>query len=185
VRNGTWPSVDRPLLTGKRIGILGLGEIGMAYARRVAGFDTTVLYHNRRPKPDVAFQYCASVGELAAQSEILMIAAPGGEETLHLVDAEVLSQLGPRGYIVNVGRGSVIDTPALAEALKRGTIAGAGLDVFEGEPHLPEVLRDAPNLVLTPHMAGRSLEAIAAARQRSIHNLTAFFAGLPLVGRVL
>ncbi|HEV7719612.1 MAG TPA: 2-hydroxyacid dehydrogenase [Arsenicitalea sp.] len=185
VRTGGWPAVDRPLLTGKRIGILGLGEIGMAYARRVAGFDTTVFYHNRKPRADVAFQYCASAGELAAQSDIVMIAAPGGEATLHLVNAEVLSRLGPQGYLVNVGRGSIVDTAALAEALQRGTIAGAGLDVFEGEPKLPEILRNAPNLVLTPHMAGRSLESIAASGKRATDNLLGFFAGLPLLGRVI
>lgn len=185
VRTGGWPAVERPLLTGKRVGILGLGEIGMAYARRVAGFDTTVFYHNRKPRPDVVFQYCASAAELAAQSDVLMIAAPGGEATYHLVDANVLERLGPQGYLVNVGRGSIVDTAALVEALQRGTIAGAALDVFEGEPDVPEVLCTAPNLVLTPHMAGRSAESIAASRQRGTDNLLNFFAGGPLVGRVI
>ncbi len=184
VRAGRWSAVERPLLTGKRVGIVGLGEIGRAFAKRALGFDTTIAYHNRKPREDVPYRYCASPSGLADVSDILLVAVPASATTLHLVNAEVLAYLGPQGYLANVGRGSAVDTLALAGALRSGGVAGAALDVFEGEPHLPRELQDAPNLIVTPHMAGLSAEALSAAHMRAIENFGAFFSGQKILGRI-
>ena len=186
LRAGNWDAVytPSPILTGKRVGILGLGAIGMAIARRAAAFETTIAYHNRKPRQDVAHRYFASPTALAAEFDVLFLAAPGGDGTRHIVNAEVLEALGPRGYLVNVGRGSVVDTDALVRSLNAGGIAGAALDVFEGEPNVPAGLRTAPNLLLTPHIGGYSPEALAASNRRLFVNLAAFFAGRPLESEV-
>jgi len=181
---GGWPVAERPQLTGKRVGILGLGAIGGAIAQRMAGFDTTIAYHSRRKVADVPWRYCAGPGELADFSDVLMVTIPATAETHHVIDAGLLARLGRNGFVVNVGRGATIDTAALAEALGSGAIAGAALDVFEGEPELPEILRTAPNLVVTPHVAGFSPEARRDAGERILANLAAFFDGKPVIGRV-
>ncbi len=169
-----------PVLYGKRVGILGLGGIGAHIARRVSGFDAAVFYHGRTRQADVPYQYMPSVLELAEAVDVLMIALPGGAATRHLVDRAVLEVLGPSGFLVNVGRGSVVDTVALVEALRDGRIAGAGLDVLEGEPAVPDFVREAPNLILTPHMAANSPEAEAAMHNRVLTTLTAHFADVPV-----
>lgn len=167
----------RPNVSGKRLGILGYGSIGERLAKRAGGFDMAVGYHNRRRKDDVPHAYFDDLRSLAEWADYLVVATPGGPETKHLVNGEVLAALGPKGYLVNIARGSVVDTAALAEALKAGTIGGAGLDVYESEPAPPTQLLGCPNLVLTPHVAGRSPEANANSVARFLDNAALHFAG--------
>ncbi|WP_429306653.1 2-hydroxyacid dehydrogenase [Paraburkholderia sp. GAS38] len=182
-REGAWRDTlpMRPNVSGKRLGILGLGNIGQKMARRGAGFDMELGYHNRKPREGESMRYFESVTALAQWCDFLLIATPGGPGTKHLVDKAVLEALGPDGFVVNVSRGSVVDTEALAAALRAGTIAGAGLDVYEGEPHLPASLLELRNLVVTPHVGGRSPEAITASVQNFIANATRHFAGEPVL----
>lgn len=180
VRQGLWRQAEwlYPTATGKRMGILGLGSIGMEIARRAAaGFSMEIAYHNRKPRPDVPYRFEPSLKALAEWCDILMIATPGGPETRHLIDADILQALGPKGYLVNIARGSVVDTAALVDAAKRGAIAMAALDVVEREPDIPADLIALPNVVLTPHMAGRSPDSVATMTARVIANLTAHFSG--------
>jgi lactate dehydrogenase-like 2-hydroxyacid dehydrogenase len=187
VRAGGWQEqwrVDTPTLSGKRLGILGLGTIGGQIAHRAArGFDMEVGYHNRTAVTGSSYRYFASLIELATWADFLVVAAPGGAGTRHLVNAGVLAALGPKGYLVNIGRGTVVDTAALIDALQAKRIAGAGLDVVEGEPsvppRLPELLQ-FENVVITPHCAGRAPEARDAATAVILANLNAHFAGKPL-----
>lgn len=167
----------RPGVTGKRLGILGLGTIGQRIATRAAAFDLEVGYHNRRARADSPYRYFDSLLALAEWSDFLIVATPGGAGTRHLVDAAVLRALGPTGFLVNIARGSVVDSEALAQALKAGTVGGAGLDVYESEPAPPTVLLDCPNLVLTPHVAGWSPEAIDATVRLFLENARRHFAG--------
>lgn len=172
-------------ISGKKLGILGLGTIGRLIAHRAAdGFDMDVAYHNRRPVEDAPYRYVDSLNALAEWSDFLMLAAPGGADTRHIVSTEVLGHLGPNGYLVNIGRGTVVDTDALIEALDTRRIAGAALDVVEGEPNVPARLLTLDNLLLTPHMAGRTPEAITAMTDLVAANLTAHFAGGQLRNRV-
>lgn len=186
IRQGGWRETLAPLpnVSGKRMGILGLGTIGRQIAKRSLGFDMEIGYHNRRQVEGEAFAYFDSAEELAAWADYLMVVTPGGAATRHLVNAKVLEALGSKGYVVNVARGSVVDTEALAHAVRHGTIAGAGLDVYESEPEPPVPLLDLQNIVLTPHVAGHSPEAIGAAYQRFIDNATRYFAGLPMVSPI-
>ena len=182
VRRGEWLKPMCPTLEGKRLGIVGLGAVGLAIARRAAnGFDMSVSYHNRRPRPDVPYTYRASARELAAAVDFLIVAAPGGDATHHLVDHRVLEALGPQGYLINIGRASVVDTAALVAALTEGRIAGAGLDVFDEEPRVPDALKRLSNVVLTPHIAGQSPQAAQDTVQLVVLNLQAFFSGQPLL----
>lgn len=167
----------RPIPTGKRMGILGLGAIGERIARRAEGFEMSVAYHTRRPRADLPWRHVGSVAELAEQSDILIIAVPGGAETRHLVDAAVLRLLGPEGFLVNIGRGTVVDSEALAAALRDGTIAGAALDVYDGEPAIPPCLIDAPRLLMTPHCAAWAPEVRAAGAALVRGNIEAVLAG--------
>lgn len=166
-----------PGVSGKKLGILGLGQIGMKIAHRAAAFDMPVGYHNRKARTDVEHRYFASALELAAWADVLVCAAPGGAATRHLVDAQVLAALGSQGYLINIGRGSVVDTEALAQALRSGGIAGAGIDVYESEPHRPESLIDLPNILITPHVAGWSPEATQASVNQFVANLNGTFHG--------
>lgn len=187
VRKGLWDEAraPRPLVYGKRIGVIGLGAVGLGIARRLEPFEATIGYHNRNPR-EVPYTYHASALELARASDILIVAAPGGPETRHMVNAEVLEALGPEGFFVNVGRGSVVDQDALVAALRAGTIAGAGLDVFENEPDFTPELSGAPNLTVSPHIGGRSPEAVVFAREQIARNLRAhFFEEGELVHRVV
>ena len=181
-RDGVWRDVlpTRPQLAGKRLGVLGLGTIGRKIARRGAAFDTVVGYHSRTPRADVDHRYFDSVLALADWCDVLVIAVPGGAATRHLVDAAVLQALGPGGFVVNIARGSIVDTDALARALCDGTIAGAGLDVYEGEPLPPAALVGLPNVVLTPHTAGASPEAKQASLRCFLDNAALHFSGRPV-----
>jgi lactate dehydrogenase-like 2-hydroxyacid dehydrogenase len=182
VRRGEWRKVMRPSLAGKRLGILGLGAVGMAIAKRAAlGFDMSVSYHNRQPRSDVPYAYCASPVELASTSDFFIVATPGGAGTRQLVDKRVLDALGPHGFIVNIARASVISTADLIEALEQNRIAGAALDVFDDEPHVPDALKALSNVVLTPHVAGLSPEALQGTVQLVADNLLAYFAGQPVL----
>ncbi len=182
LRAGDWrgPLAMRPAATGRHLGLLGLGRIGSRIARRAAAFDMTIGYHARNPQPDSGFAYFADAKALAAWADILVVVVPGGAETRHMVDAQVLAALGPEGFLVNVGRGSSVDTAALVAALQNGSLAGAALDVFDHEPEIPEALRALPNVVLTPHMAGRSPESIQATIDLVLANLEAYFSGRPV-----
>ncbi len=184
VRRGEWQTLRqlRPTVAGRRLGIFGLGAIGLEVAQRAAGgFRMSVAYHNRRPRADCPYHYCASLTDLAARSDFLLVAAPGGAETRHVVNAAVLDALGPDGFLINVGRGSVIDTQALIDALATHRIAGAALDVFEDEPDFPPALRQHDNIVMTPHTAGLSPEADAATMRLLLDNLHAYFDGRPVL----
>jgi lactate dehydrogenase-like 2-hydroxyacid dehydrogenase len=186
VRSGIWEEMrfPRPLIYGKNVGIIGLGEIGLGIAKRMEAFEATVGYHNRKPREDVAYRYYASPKELAEASDILIVSCPGGEATRGIVNREVLQALGSSGILINVGRGSVVSTEDLVEALHSKTIAGAGIDVWVGEPVLPKSLAEAPNLVISPHIGGRSPEAIVFARQQIANNLKAHFFGGEMVHRI-
>ena len=179
VRAGRWRTsrTPRPSLTGRCVGILGLGRIGAKIAARVAAFDTTVAYYSRTPRRDVPWQLAPTLTDLARLSDVLVVACPGGDATRHLVDAQVLAALGESGFLVNVARGSVVDTRALVDALQRGVIAGAALDVVEGEPDLPADLVALDNVILTPHVAGRSPDVVQAQLALCLANLDAHFGG--------
>ncbi len=182
VRQGHWNGFMGPQVSGKRLGIVGLGTIGLEIARRGAnGFGMTVGYYNRRPRPETGYAYYDSPRALAEASDFLVVATPGGADTRHLVNAAVLDALGPQGYLVNIARGSVVDTEALIAALAERRIAGAGLDVVEGEPVVPPALLKLDNVVLTPHSPGRSPEAVSATVALFLENATAHFAGKPVL----
>jgi lactate dehydrogenase-like 2-hydroxyacid dehydrogenase len=185
-REGVWRLAIPlpPNVSGKRLGILGMGTIGQKIARRAAAFDMPIGYHNRSPREGVAHRYFDSLKALAAWCDVLVCAAPGGAATRHLVNAEVLDALGPQGFLVNIGRGSVVDTEALAAALREGRIAGAGLDVYESEPARPEPLIGLDNLILTPHLAGWSPEATQASFERFLANAEGHFAGRGVVSPI-
>ena len=186
VRSGNWSAAKpSPLMRpqpgnpGRRIGVYGMGEIGRKIAARAAAFETEVGYFSRS-QHDVPYRYFPSLEALAEWCSVLMIAVRAGADTHHAVDAGILHRLGKDGYVVNISRGSVIDQPALVAALTDKTIAGAGLDVFEGEPHAPDALTAFPNVVLTPHIGGHTVESHIAMQDCVIANLDAFFAGQPL-----
>ena len=187
VHAGGWQdqwAVVTPTISGKRLGVLGMGTIGSKIAHRAArGFDMEVGYHNRKAVSGSSYRYFDSLLDLAAWADFLICAAPGGAATRHLVNADVLTALGPKGYLVNIGRGTVVDTAALIDALQSKRIAGAGLDVLEGEPAVPPILPELlqfENVVVTPHIAGRAPEARTAATALILANLNAYFAGKPL-----
>ncbi len=181
IQQGKWQEHKsqpvRYLIYNKHIGILGLGAIGAAVAQRALAFETTVSYHNRNKRDDVPYAYSPSALELARESDVLIVATPGGPDTNHLVSAEVLDALGPKGYLVNVGRGSIVDQEALIDALHDGRIAGAALDVVDGEPEMPPRLLSAPNLIITPHIGGGSTESLLAVIKAVIANLHAGMSG--------
>ncbi|BBP58958.1 2-hydroxyacid dehydrogenase [Pseudomonas sp. St316] len=182
LRRGEWPRAARPSLAGKRLGVLGLGAVGMAIAKRAAlGFDMSISYHNRRVRNDVPYTFCATPTELARISDFLIIATPGGLDTRQLVNKQTLDALGPKGFLVNVARASVVATADLISALEHRRIAGAALDVFDQEPEVPQALKNLPNVVLTPHVAGLSPEATRAMVELVGQNLTAFFSGKPVL----
>ena len=181
-RQGQWNRVISPSLSGKRLGVLGLGATGLAIARRAAlGFDMQVSYHNRRPRSDVPYTWCNSPLALAAAVDFLVVATPGGPGTRHLIDAPVLDALGPEGFLVNIARASVVSTDDLVAALRERRIAGAGLDVFDAEPEVPQALKALDNVVLTPHVAGQTPEAARDTVALVLRNLQAFFAGEPVL----
>lgn len=179
-RDGTWHVPLSHRVTGRRIGIFGLGRIGMAIAERVAPFAGEVLYTARAEKPDVAWRYQPDITALAEASDVLILAAPGGTATDRIVDAQVLQRLGRDGVLVNIARGSLVDQDALVAALAAGAIAGAGLDVFTDEPAIPDALKTMPQVVLSQHQGSATAECRAEMAQLVLDNLDAHFSGRPL-----
>jgi len=178
LRAGNWPKARFPLaprFSGRKLGIFGMGRIGAAIARRAQGFDLEVAYHNRRPRPDSPARYVADLLELARWANYLVVACPATPETRHRVDRAVLAALGPQGVLVNIARGAVVDEQAMIEALADGTIASAGLDVFENEPQVPARLLQMENVVLTPHIAGGSVETWNDCYAGVVANIDQFF----------
>jgi len=183
VRAGRWPAGPIALarkVSGARMGIVGLGRIGKAIAQRAKAFGMSIAYTARSEKPDSGFTFFPSTLELAAHVDFLVAITPGGTGTRHLINAQVLQALGPRGFLINVARGSVVDETALIEALQQGTIAGAGLDVFADEPQVPEALWRLNNVVLTPHMASATTETRQAMADLAFANMQAGISGQPL-----
>jgi lactate dehydrogenase-like 2-hydroxyacid dehydrogenase len=183
VRSGAWVHSKFPLsrkMTGKRLGIFGLGRIGRAIAERAAGFRMEIAYTNRRPAENVPYRFEPSLEALARDSDILVLAAAGGASTRGLVDRAVIDALGPDGILINVARGSVIDEPELVEALLEGRLGGAGLDVFTDEPNVPTALFGLQNVVLIPHLGSATNETRAAMGELVVENLAAHFAGREL-----
>ena len=187
VREGKWAAGPMPLarkVSGTRLGIVGLGRIGKAIARRAAAFDMQIAYTARSEKVDSGYAYFPSPRALAANVDFLVVITPGGAGTRKLIDAEVLRALGKEGYLVNVARGSVVDEAALVEALLSGTIAGAGLDVFESEPNVPAALLGLDNVVVTPHIGSATWQTRRAMKDLAFGNLQAHFSGRPLLSPV-
>lgn len=184
LRQGKWLQGRMDLGTtvkGKRLGILGLGRIGKAVARRAEAFGLQIQYHDIKPLGDLPYRSYPSIVELAEVSDILLVTCEGGETNRGIVNAEVLQALGPKGFVVNTARGPIIDQPALVKALQNGTIAGAGLDVFDGEPEVPAALMEMENVVLTPHIASSTHETRRAMADLVYDNLKAHFSGKPVL----
>jgi lactate dehydrogenase-like 2-hydroxyacid dehydrogenase len=178
VRRGEWPQARFALgtrVSGKRLGIVGMGRIGQAVAERASGFRMEVGYHNRRPAEGCALPYFSSLTALAQWADYLVLTVAGGAGTRHLVNRDVLQALGPTGYLINVARGSVVDESALIDALAEHRIAGAGLDVFDDEPRVPAALMALDNVVLTPHTASATHETRRAMADLVLKNLQAFY----------
>ncbi|GAB1579582.1 2-hydroxyacid dehydrogenase [Bordetella petrii] len=180
VRAGRWGQVHGSIplgirVSGKKLGIVGLGRIGQAIARRGDGFDMQVRYHNRRERGDVPYGYEASLVELARWADFLVVATVGGAGTRHLVNSAVIEALGPKGVIVNIARGPVIDEQALVAALESGKLGCAALDVFEYEPNVPDALKASDNTVLLPHIGSATYETRLAMEDLMLENLQAYF----------
>lgn len=178
VKSGQWTTIGAfPLSTrvwGKRLGVVGLGRIGAAIARRGNGFDMQVRYHNRSERPDAPYQYEASLLELARWADFLVLACPGGPETRHIVNRDVIRALGPKGILVNIARGSVVDEAAMVEALQQGELGGAGLDVVANEPNVPLALLDMDNVSLMPHVGSATRETRADMARLVMENAASF-----------
>ncbi|MDY0271130.1 MAG: 2-hydroxyacid dehydrogenase [Advenella sp.] len=188
VREGQWPRAEFPLMhsiTGKKAGIVGLGNIGQAIAKRLTGFDCEIRYHNRSEKKGVPYRYESSLKALAQWSDFLFIMCVGGPATYHLINDEIITALGPDGLLINVSRGTVIDEEAMIKALQDGRLGGAALDVFEREPYVPEVLMEMDNVVLMPHLGSATIETRQRMAQRVIDNLDGFFREGGVVSRVV
>ena len=184
VRSGQWVNGPLPLarkVHGARLGIVGLGRIGQAIARRAEAFGMRIAYTTRTRNTDSAYPWYPSAEALAREVDFLIVITPGGAATRGLIDARVLAALGSQGYLINVARGSVVDQGALVHAVTTGVIAGAALDVFEDEPNVPAELRAHENVVLTPHMASATWETRRAMAALAFGNLQAHFSGQPLL----
>jgi lactate dehydrogenase-like 2-hydroxyacid dehydrogenase len=185
VRSGLWATQGYPLTVGslrdRKVGMVGMGRIGQAIARRLDASLVPVVYHSRNPAAGISYQHYPNLVEMAKAVDTLIVITPGGASTANLVNAEVMQALGPRGIIVNVARGSVIDEPALIHALKSGTILAAGLDVFAQEPKVPDELKALQNVVLLPHVGSASVVTRNAMDQMVVDNLKLWFGGKPVL----
>ena len=166
-----------PSLRGRRVGIAGMGRVGKVIARRLDGFDVPIAYHARNRQPALPYPYHTDLHALARAVDVLIVALPGGVATRRVINAEVLEALGPNGILINVARGSVVDEPALVDALRAGTILAAGLDVFAEEPHVPEELLEMENVVLLPHVGTATHHTRGLMRQMVIDNVVSWFDG--------
>jgi lactate dehydrogenase-like 2-hydroxyacid dehydrogenase len=188
VREGKWLQANHPLATkigGATMGILGLGRIGQAIAKRAEAFGMKIVYHGPRAKPGVSYPFFPDLVEMAGSVDYLMVSCPGGTGTRNLVNAAVLKALGAKGVVINISRGSVIDEPTMIELLQSGGLGGAGLDVFADEPRVPPALFALENVVLQPHVGSATHATRGAMGQLVVDNLKAHFAGKPLLTPVL
>ncbi len=181
VRSGLWQTQNYPLSVGslrdRKVGIVGMGRIGQAIARRLEASRVPVVYHSRNPSKDVSYKHYPDLIEMAKAVDTLVVIVPGGKATDKMINADVFKALGPRGVLINVARGSVVDEPALIQALKSGTILAAGLDVFAAEPNVPDELKSMQNVVLLPHIGSASVVTRNAMDQLVVDNLKTWFAG--------
>lgn len=186
LRGGQWARVGpypltRATLRDRKVGIVGMGRIGLAIARRLEAMQVPVVYHNRNKREDVAYQHYPDLRTMASDVDTLVIVLPGGPSTANLVDASILQALGPRGVLINIGRGSVVDEGALIDALRKRVIYAAGLDVFAAEPHVPDAMLALPNVVMLPHVGSASVFTRRAMGQLAVDNLKSWFdSGKPL-----
>ena len=183
LRSGLWMTQQFPLSVGslrdRKVGMVGMGRIGQAIGRRLEASRVPVVYHSRKPADGVSYPHYPDLIEMAKAVDTLILIVPGGGATAKIVNADVMKALGPRGVIINVARGSVVDEPALISALKSGTILAAGLDVFANEPTVPDELRAMQNVVLLPHIGSASVVTRNAMDQLVVDNLKTWFAGKP------
>jgi len=183
LRSGLWMTQNYPLSVGslrdRKVGIVGMGRIGQAIGRRLEASRVPVVYHSRKPAEGVSYKHYPDLIEMAKAVDTLVVIVPGGAATANMINADVMKALGPRGVIINVARGSVVDEPALISALKSGTILAAGLDVFAKEPTVPDELRAMQNVVLLPHIGSASVVTRNAMDQLVVDNLKTWFAGKP------
>jgi lactate dehydrogenase-like 2-hydroxyacid dehydrogenase len=181
LRSGLWQTQNYPLSVGslrdRKVGFIGMGRIGQAIARRLEASRVPVVYHSRKPVAGVSYQHYPDLIEMAKAVDTLMVIVPGGASTSKIVNADVFKALGPRGVLINVARGSVVDESALVAALKSGTILAAGLDVFANEPSVPDELKTMQNVVLLPHIGSASVVTRNAMDQLMVDNLKNWFAG--------
>ncbi|XAR50647.1 Hydroxyphenylpyruvate reductase [Bertholletia excelsa] len=188
VRSGLWKMGDFKLTTkfsGKTVGIIGLGRIGLAIAKRAEAFGCPISYYSRTKKTDSTYKYFPNVIELASNCNILVVACPLTEETRHIINQQVIDAVGPKGILINIGRGPHVDEPGLVSALLEGRLGGAGLDVFEHEPEVPEQLFGLDNVVLTPHIGSGTVETRTAMADLVLGNLEAHFSNKPLLTPVV
>ncbi|WP_108811634.1 NAD(P)-dependent oxidoreductase [Sphingorhabdus sp. Alg231-15] len=188
IMSDSWVTKAGPLrhsLRGMPVGIVGLGSIGMEVVKRLEPFGVDIKWWGPRPKPEITFPYVDSLGELAEQCRSLIVCCRPDQSTYHLIDQEILNQLGSDGMLVNVSRGSVVDEPALIAALKSGSIGGAGLDVFDPEPTNSSRWKDVPNVILSPHQGGSTYETLFAQAQLVQDNIENFLNEKPLLSSVL
>ncbi len=185
IKSGKWVEQGMmPLSTslkGKTLGIVGLGRIGKAFARRAELSGMNISYYGRRQQTDVSYRYYSDLEALAQDVDVLAPVVPGGAETQGMISREVLKALGPEGYFINIARGSVVDEQALIDLLQSGALAGAGLDVFADEPNVPQALIEMDNVVLQPHLGSATVETRGAMAQLAVDNLAAHFEGRPLL----
>jgi lactate dehydrogenase-like 2-hydroxyacid dehydrogenase len=184
VRNGDWVTDTFPMthkVSGARLGLVGMGRIGQAIAKRAAAFDMRIAYTSRSVKSDVPYAFYKTVPALAAEVDYLVVAVPGGDNTKNMIGPSVFEALGSKAYLINIARGTVVDQPALVQALKDKHIAGAALDVFWDEPLVDPELRRLHNVVLTPHMASATEETRRAMAALTLENLQAFYQKKPLL----
>ncbi len=183
LRSGLWTTQQYPLSVGslrdRKVGIVGMGRIGQAIARRIEACKVPVVYHSRNPAKGVSYKHYGDLIAMAKDVDTLIAIVPGGPGTAKMINADVMKALGPRGVIINVARGTVVDEQALVAALKSGTILAAGLDVFEKEPNVPDELKSMQNVVLLPHIGSASVVTRNAMDQLVVDNLKAWFAGKP------
>ena len=188
LRAGKWLQRQYPLtkatLRDRSVGVVGLGRIGRAIARRLEGFGVPVSYHSRNPQPGVAYRYYPKLVDMARDVDTLILITPGGPSTRHMVNTEVLQALGPRGIVINMSRGTVVDDAALIKALKEKTIYSAGLDVFVNEPEVPKEYLEMDNIVLFPHLGSATVFTRQKMEQLVVDNLLAWAAGRPLLSPI-
>jgi lactate dehydrogenase-like 2-hydroxyacid dehydrogenase len=183
LRSGLWTTQQYPLSVGslrdRKVGMVGMGRIGQAIARRIEACRVPVVYHTRNPAKGVSYKHYPDLIAMAKDVDTLIAIVPGGPGTTKMINADVMKALGPRGVIINVARGTVVDEQALIAALKSGTILAAGLDVFDKEPNVPDELKSMQNVVLLPHIGSASVVTRNAMDQLVVDNLKSWFAGKP------